>query len=110
MRTAATEKAIREMTRRIVEQFNPVKIVLFGSHARGTALPDSDVDLLVIKKIKGSKRRERVAICVALHDIDVPKDIIVASPEEIEKFGRTVGTVLYPALQEGKTLHDRTHT
>ena len=72
------ETAIREMTRRIIEQFNPIKIVLFGSQARGTAVSDSDIDLLVIKKIEGSKRKERVAIGIALHDIHVPKDIIVA--------------------------------
>ena len=102
------ETAIREMTRRIIEQFNPIKIVLFGSHARGTAVPDSDIDLLVIKKIEGSKRKERVAIGIALHDINVPKDIIVASPEEVAKFGNTVGTVLYPALREGKILYEKT--
>ena len=102
------ETAIREMTRRIIEQFNPIKIVLFGSHARGTAVPDSDIDLLVIKKIEGSKRKERVAIGIALHDIHVPKDIIVVSPEEVEKFGNTVGTVLYPALKEGKVLYEKT--
>ena len=102
------ETAIREMTRRIIEQFNPIKIVLFGSHARGTAVPDSDIDLLVIKKIEGSKRKERVAIGIALHDINVPKDIIVASPEEVAKFENTVGTVLYPALKEGKILYEKT--
>ncbi|MCY3870308.1 MAG: nucleotidyltransferase domain-containing protein [Gemmatimonadetes bacterium] len=102
------ETAIREMTRRIIEQFNPIKIVLFGSHARGTAVSDSDIDLLVIKKIEGSKRKERVAIGIALHDIRVPKDIIVASPEEVAKLGNTVGTVLYPALKEGKILYEKT--
>ncbi|MDP6041008.1 MAG: nucleotidyltransferase domain-containing protein [Candidatus Latescibacteria bacterium] len=103
-----TEAVIQEMTHRIVEQFNPIKIILFGSYARGTATPDSDVDLLVVKNIENSKRKERVAIGVALHDIDIPKDIIVASPEDIEKFGNVVGNVLYPALQEGKILYDRT--
>ena len=102
------ETAIREMTRRIIAQFNPIKIVLFGSHARGTAVADSDIDLLVIKKIEGSKRKERVAIGIALHDIHVPKDIIVASPEEVAKLGNTVGTVLYPALREGKVLYEKT--
>ena len=107
-KVAIMETAIREMTRRIIAQFNPIKIVLFGSHARGTAVADSDIDLLVIKKIKGSKRKERVAIGIALHDIHVPKDIIVASPEEVAKFGNTVGTVLYPALKEGKVLYEKT--
>ncbi len=102
------ETAIREMTRRIIEQFNPIKIVLFGSHARGTAVPDSDIDLLIIKKIEGSKRKERVAIGIALHDINVPKDIIVASPEDVARFGNTVGTILYPVLKEGKILYEKT--
>ena len=102
------ETAIREMTRRIIEQFNPIKIVLFGSHARGTAVPDSDIDLLVIKKIEGSKRKERIAIGIALHDINVPKDIIVASPEDVARIGNTVGTILYPALKEGKILYEKT--
>ena len=101
------ETAIREMTRRIIEQFNPIKIVLFGSHARGTAVLDSDIDLLIIKKIEGSKRKERVAIGIALHDINVPKDIIVASPEDVARFGNTVGTILYPALKEGKILYEK---
>ena len=101
------ETAIREMTRRIIEQFNPIKIVLFGSHARGTAVLDSDIDLLIIKKIEGSKRKERVAIGIALHDIHVPKDIIVASPEDVARFGNTVGTILYPALKEGKILYEK---
>ncbi|MBT3605561.1 MAG: nucleotidyltransferase domain-containing protein [Candidatus Latescibacteria bacterium] len=102
------ETAIREITDRIVAQFDPLKVILFGSHARGTATPDSDVDILVVKEIHGSKRKERIAIGVALHDIHVPKDILVASPEDVVKFGNTVGTVLYPAFQEGKVLYEKT--
>jgi uncharacterized protein len=42
------QKAIEQMVRRIVEQFHPERVILFGSHARGDAGPDSDVDLLVV--------------------------------------------------------------
>lgn len=102
------ETKIQDITDRIVAQFDPLKVILFGSHARGTATPDSDVDILVIKEVQGSKRKERIAIGVALHDILVPKDILVASPEDVAKVGNTIGTVLYPALQEGKVLYERT--
>jgi len=43
-----TNEAISEMTERIVQCFHPLRVILFGSHARGDARPDSDVDLLVV--------------------------------------------------------------
>jgi predicted nucleotidyltransferase len=49
-------KKIDAMVRRIVQRFDPEKVILFGSHARGTAGPDSDVDLLVVMTVRGSKR------------------------------------------------------
>ena len=51
--------AIAEMVRRIVERFDPEKIILFGSHARGDATPDSDVDLLVVMPVQGSSARRK---------------------------------------------------
>jgi DNA polymerase sigma len=63
MNQKAVADAIEEMVRRIVAQFHPKKIVLFGSHARGAGGPDSDVDLLVVMRVKGSNNRlyERVS-------------------------------------------------
>ena len=49
---------IDEIVNRIVRGFRPEKIILFGSHARGTAGPDSDVDLLVVMNVEGSKRQK----------------------------------------------------
>jgi excisionase family DNA binding protein len=101
------EPAIDEMVRRIVEQFDPERVILFGSYARGNAGPDSDVDLLVVMHFQGSKRAKQVEIRVSLHDIHVPKDIIVASPQEVEKYRDLVGTIIRPALREGITLYER---
>ena len=70
------EEAIEEMVHRIVKGFAPEKIILFGSHARGTAGPDSDVDLLVVIHQNGSKRKKATEIDVALLGIDLPVDII----------------------------------
>lgn len=97
---------IQEMIRRIVEGFSPDKVILFGSHARGTAGPDSDVDLLVIKPVEGSKRDESVGIRTTLRGLGA-KDIVIATPEEIDRYGDLVGSVLYDALREGRTLYER---
>ncbi len=100
-------QTIQAMVRRLVERFNPDQIILFGSHARGTAGPDSDVDLLVVMPVSGSKRDKQVEMRLALHDIHVPKDIIVATPEEVSRRRDIVGTVIRPALREGKVLYVR---
>ena len=98
---------IDEMVRRIAERFDPDQIILFGSRARGTARHDSDVDLLVVMPVTGSKRETQIAIRCALHDIRVAKDIIVATPDEVERRRNIVGTIIRPALREGKVLYAR---
>jgi len=98
---------IQEIIRRIIERFNPEKIILFGSYARGDAGPDSDADLLVVMSVDGSKRRKAVEIDVALADILIPKDVIVVTPEEVERRRDVIGTIIYPALREGMVLYER---
>ena len=95
------------MVERLTERFNPQEIILFGSHARGTAGPDSDVDLLVIMPVSGSRRDMQVEMRVALFDIPVPKDIILVTPDEVERQRNVVGTIIRPALREGKVLYVR---
>jgi uncharacterized protein len=100
------EVCIGEMVRRIVEGFHPVRVILFGSHARGEAGRDSDVDLLVVLPEAANKREMAVRIRRALADSPLPKDIVVTTPEEIERRGNLIGTVLRPALREGKVLYE----
>jgi len=99
--------SLDEIVRRIVERFDPERIILFGSHARGAAGLDSDVDLLVVMPVEGSRREKAVEIGVALHDIRVPKDIIVTTPEDFEWRKEIVGTIERPAAREGKVLYGR---
>ena len=72
------------MVERIAAQFQPNKIILFGSQARGRAGLDSDIDLLVVMPVSGSRREKAIEIAVALHDIPVAKDVIVVRPEDFE--------------------------
>jgi len=101
------QAAIAEMVRRLVERFHPQRIILFGSHARGTAGPDSDVDLLVVTEVSGSKRRLAVEMDLALADRKLPLDLVVVTPEEMARYRDVVGHVLYPVVREGKVLYDR---
>ncbi len=100
-------KQIREMVNRIVERFDPEKIILFGSHARGDAGPDSDVDLLVVMPVAGSKREKQLEIRAVLHGIQLAKDVVVSRPEDFDWRKDIVGTIEYPATKEGKVLYAR---
>lgn len=104
--TAARE-CIRQMVARIVERFAPERVILFGSHARGEADADSDVDLLVVMPVSGSRREKAVEIAVSLHDIRVPKDVIVTTPEEFAWRKDVMGTVEWPAAREGEVMYAR---
>ncbi len=107
MTDKTTEQAIQMMVDRLVARFDPDQIILFGSQARGTAGPDSDVDLLVIMPVSGSKRARQLELRIALHDIAVPKDIILATPDEVARRRDIVGTIIRPALREGRVLYAR---
>jgi predicted nucleotidyltransferase len=102
------DATIRTIVERIVSQFSPVRIILFGSRARGTASSDSDVDLLVVTDRPGSRRKQAVAIDLALADIRVAKDVVVGGEEELARERDVVGTIAYPAWREGIVLYERT--
>ena len=95
------------MIERIVQKFDPLKIILFGSRARGEARVDSDYDLLVVLPVVEHKRKVAVEIRRALNGVPASKDIVVTTPEEIRIRGDTLGLVLRPALREGKVIYER---
>lgn len=101
------DAALREIVRRIVRDFSPRQIILFGSRARGTAAAESDLDVLVVTDRPGSRRQQAVAIDLALADIRIAKDVVVVGVEELERDRDVVGTIAYPALREGVVLYDR---
>ena len=102
--TRMNNEFISIMTDRIVREFAPLQIILFGSQARGDADRDSDIDLLVVFSELTDKRKTALDIGRALADVPVAKDILVSTPEELERNRTRIGSVLRYAQQEGKIL------
>jgi len=102
-----TNDAILGMTQQIVGQFNPSRIILFGSQARGDEDPNSDVDLLVVLPEVTNKRKIAIEIRRSLSEFNIPKDILVSTPDEISKRGHLIGTLLHTALSEGKKIYEQ---
>ncbi|HEY7310882.1 MAG TPA: nucleotidyltransferase domain-containing protein [Gemmataceae bacterium] len=98
---------IDRMVKRIVAKFRPQQVILFGSHARGDAGPDSDVDLLVVMDFEGTARDKGLEILQTLRDILVPLDVIVTCPEDFAWRKDVVGTIEWPATREGQVLYAR---
>jgi predicted nucleotidyltransferase len=105
--SAVAAEAIEIAVERLVRQFDPLRIILFGSYARGEEGPDSDIDLLVVVPRVEDKRKTTVDMRRALRDLPVAKNVIPTDPDEIRRRGELVGTVLRPALREGKVLYER---
>jgi predicted nucleotidyltransferase len=78
------------------------RVILFGSHARGRAGPDSDLDFLVVEPEAKSVFEEMVRLRKALRDIPASIDVLVATQEQFEYWMDTPTTVYYDAAHEGK--------
>ena len=90
----------------VVAYFNPRRVIVFGSVARGDDGPDSDIDLLVIEPTAGNTRNESVRIRRALGDIGYPVDVIVMATERFEETKGIIGGVAYPAHKYGRVLYE----
>ena len=81
------------------------RIILFGSHARGDAREDSDLDLLVIEPNVADRAAEMVRLRRLLRPLRIPVDVLVYSDADVSRFGDQPGSALFWALREGKVVH-----
>jgi predicted nucleotidyltransferase len=80
--------------------------VLFGSAARGTMGPDSDLDVLVVAPAGAHRRRTAQSIYRALAGLGHATDIVVVTEEDIRHDRGKIGSIVTPALDEGRDLYD----
>ena len=100
------EKTLQEIVDRIVAVASPDRIILFGSAALGQAGPDSDLDLLVIKE--GAHRRELTRrIYRNLIGVGRAIDLVVATPQDVERYRHSPALVIEPAIREGREIYAR---
>ncbi len=101
----ATEEAVRELVNRIVERVHPLRIILFGSVARGQSSDQSDVDLLVVMPEGAQKRRTAQLLYRHLRGLTVAVDLVVTTQGDLEQHKRDPGMIYQAILEEGKELY-----
>lgn len=102
---AISNQKLEEIIQRIVQVAQPERIILFGSAARGEMGPHSDVDLLVIKGGEFHQGHLTAEIYMNLHGVGQAVDVILVTPEQVEKYRNTHYLVIAPALREGKEVY-----
>ena len=100
------QKQIKEITKIIVKNFQPEKIILFGSYAYGIPTRESDLDLLIIKDSDLPARIQNRKIRKLLSSLKIPVDVIVKTTREFELYKDIIGTIVYPANKFGKILYE----
>lgn len=106
-----SHQLIEEMVQAIVKEVGPRRIYLFGSCARRSETVDSDVDLLIVEDQRFGPERNRWSelkrIRKALKAFRIPKDILVYSQDEFEKWEDSTNHVVAQAVREGRLLYER---
>jgi predicted nucleotidyltransferase len=98
---------VQAAVNRLVEAFDPLRIIVFGSYARGDTDLHSDLDLLVVLSEVDHKRKTAVAMRRVLSDLPVSKDVVVTTPDEIEKRRTSTWHIIARALDDGVTVYSK---
>jgi len=99
------ETSIKEIADTIVKNTHPKKIFLFGSHAKGTAGPESDLDLLIIADMPGPKNKRNLAVRRMFPDRDFSLDVFVYHEDEYNEEIGIANTLANTVAREGKIIY-----
>lgn len=106
---SSVAEALPAAVQRIAEVLHPKKIILFGSYAYGTPTPDSDVDLLVIMETTAPHVERYLSVSRLLRPRLFPVDILVRTPEEIERALESGNFFIEEILSRGRVLYERSY-
>jgi uncharacterized protein len=98
---------LNEIVMRLVQEFRPMRIFLFGSRARGNASDGSDYDILMVvsaSDIPGYRLAQK-AYQTTLQGISAPVDIVIVTESQFESKKSVIGTIPEAALHEGKEIY-----
>ncbi len=98
-------ETIRKAVDLLREAARPRQIILFGSHARGDAREESDVDFLVVEAAVPNRREEAVRLRDVLSPLRIPVDVIVVAEKDFEERRHWLNTPYYDAAHDGKVLY-----
>ena len=102
------EDVVKKIVRRILKVYKADKIILFGSAATNRMNPDSDIDLLIVRKGVKDALTESVRIDTALDGLGYPFDVIVMTLDRFEETKNYIGGLAYPANKYGKVIYAKT--
>lgn len=100
------EKRIADLGKRIAREFQPERIILFGSYAYGAPRPDSDVDLLVVLHFDGKGFRKSVEILNRVAP-DFAVDLLARRPDDAARCYEEGDPLIREALDHGRVLYER---
>lgn len=100
-----TQATIDQLVKQIVQLVNPLRVILFGSAARGEMGPDSDVDILVVVPDGTHRRQTAQKLYRDVRNVGVPFDVVVATATDIQKHKDNIGLIYRSVLREGKEVY-----
>ena len=98
---------VEKIAQTIIERFNPVRVILFGSHARGQETEDSDLDLFVEMETDRRPPERAIEVSAVFGLRPWSLDVVVYTPAEVERLRKVKGTLLSVIEAEGEVLHER---
>jgi uncharacterized protein len=105
--TIVSKELIEAIIRRIAENLNPEKIIVFGSYAGGDPGPDSDLDLLIVMESELPRYKRGLAVRKLFDPLPCPMDILVYTPAEVSYWQGTINHIITEAFQSGRVCYER---
>ena len=101
---------LEAVVQRLIEGYNPDRIILFGSHAAGEATPDSDIDLVIVKDTDQRPIDRRIEVERLLFDRAIPLDLLVYTPRELRQLYAAGSPFIEDVVERGRILYMRKAT